>query len=136
MRIKKYYFMDKKMKDFLNQDTSYKTDKAFLANLLAKYNEMSWDKMEEFHDNVSNTARSKNWSRRKLYYILDELLKENGKEYSENLFNVLNNYLENLEGSVSWDAIVRLNGDPEDKSELSTYVRGGKWKDEDFYSAS
>ncbi len=122
------------MKKYIKQEPDYLDDKKNLFDLVNVYKNSKWQEMEELHDKITFLANNKKWSRRKLDFMLHEIVKENGKVYSEALFDLLTNYLDNIEGNVSSSFIVRLYKDPENKQELSSYVRSGKWKEEDFYS--
>lgn len=122
------------MKKNIKQEPDYLDDKNNLFDLVNVYKNSKWQEMEELHDKITSLAISKKWSRKKLDFMLHEIVMENGKVYSEELFDLLTNYLDNIEGNVSSNYIVRLYGDPENKEELSSYVRSGRWKEDDFFS--
>lgn len=120
----------------LKRSEGYKEEKEFLSGLIAKYKSVPREKTYELDDLLTTHAVKLNWSRRKLDVMIDEIVHEikHNSEYSSDLYDLLTNYLDGLEGNVASEAIIRLNNDPIDVGELRAYVRSGKWWDEDFYS--
>lgn len=103
--------------------------------MIDTYKTVSREKTYELHDLLTSHAIKQNWSRRKLDVLIYGLVLEikHNDNYSSDLYDLLTNYIDALEGDVSYRVIIRLNNDPKDDDELITYVRSGKWWDEDFY---
>ena len=122
--------------DSLKKDVNYTNERKFLVELIGKYKTVPREKTYELHSILTSHAIEKNWGRRKLDVMIDEIVHEikHNNEYSSDLYDLLTNYLDGLEGNVASEAIIRLNNDPLDTTELRGYVRSGKWWDEDFYS--
>jgi len=123
-----------KMREIVHQDANYFLDKTNLLSTIMNHNIADRKMLDELHDLITGICRSENWSRRKLDCILDEIIRERGREFSDELSNFIMDYLENIEGHVSCDSIVKLNGDPDDYMVLCYYVRSDKWRNEDRYS--
>lgn len=131
--------MDLKRQKILNQlriNPVFIKDRKYLLELIDTYKTVSREKTYELHDLLTSHAIKQNWSRRKLDVLIYGLVLEikHNDNYSSDLYDLLTNYIDALEGDVSYRVIIRLNNDPKDDDELITYVRSGKWWDEDFYN--
>lgn len=125
-----------KIQDLLHKSDTYTNDKEFFMTLVTKYKNVPREKTYELDNIFTDHAIKNNWSRRKLDALLHEIVLDikTDPSYSEDIYDLLTNYLDGLEGNCSWEAVTRLNNDPVDQSELSSYARSYKWMDEDFYS--
>lgn len=119
-----------KIKSILKQERNYLSDKGYLFSIIKDENDMTHIKGA-----IISHAIKSNWSRRKLYALLDEIVLEckTENEFPERTYNILTNILDALDGNIATELIITLNHDPSDLHELSSYVRSLKWMDQDYY---
>jgi len=120
-----------RLRTTLRTESTYLSDKELLQALIKDKGKTT----EDINKSILSHAIENNWSRRRLYTLLDEIVMEvqNDNKFPENLYDLLTNLLDRLEGNVASEAIIRLNNDPSDQQELSGYVRSLKWIDIDFF---
>lgn len=124
----------KGLQRFLCNSKNYRSDKEGLYNLI-KSLEISQD-AGEYKNRVTSYATEHNCSRRILDALIHEIVLEiqSDNNYSEYLYDFLTNYLDCLEGNVSFESIVKLKNDPTDTVVLGNYVRSLEWVDKDYYT--
>ena len=124
----------KRMQDYLLNDDSYSWNRQKVRSCIdnRKHNP------EHISIEILELANSYSWSRRKLYVILHEIIVEIKRDNSipKNLYDVLTNMLDALDGNVASEAIIRLQKDPSDNNSLRNFVRSLQWVDTDYFDYS
>jgi hypothetical protein len=87
----------------------------------------------KWFENYILKLSKKGWKRKDIHDLIDDIFKSN--QLDENILDELYEFETALIGNCAPECIIRLEGDPEDISDLTAYVRSGKWKDDPGYFA-
>ncbi len=124
------------IRHLVNSDTSFEKDKNVIYNLINNYRNLNREEQIEVFSEITQTAIKLDWSRRKLFGLIDKIFFELTKEenISERQFDDIEGYLDALGGNCAWKSVIKLRNDPDDQEELYGYVRSKKWIYNDYYS--
>ncbi len=124
------------IKRILSKDPSVDSDKTVLESYFKKYNEKNRDDRYEVFDKVTLLAVNRKWSRRKLLGLMSEIFFDTSCSLNlrEDFRDDIEGYLDNICGMCLWNIIVKLKHDPEDKLELSNFVRSRAWVYKSYYT--
>jgi hypothetical protein len=90
--------------DKIRNSENYHTDKNFILASIEPYKKVPRGKTYELHDFFTNHANKLNWSSVRLDTLLHDIIvlhMKNDPEYSEDIYDLLTNYLDALEGWCS-----------------------------------
>jgi hypothetical protein len=118
-----------------SRDQDFNLDLKSLLELTDRYTLKSRDDQFAMFNDITSRANESNWSRRKLYDLMDSLFKKlaEGESKSDELLDGIENYIDAITGNCSWESVIRLSHDPEEQVEVLSFARSEKWIYKDYH---